>query len=72
MAWPFFVVRLDVRIHERFQVMRGHAAGQNDPHRVGEEMDRVVIFNEAGILGKKAAFFDTVAGLLSHGEPLRA
>src|SRR5262249_6622885 len=32
-------------------------AAQNDPYRVGEEMHRVVIFNEAGILCKKATFF---------------
>ena len=37
--------------------MRRDAAGQDDPHRVGEKMHRMVIFNESGILCKKATFF---------------
>src|SRR5882724_11972460 len=49
------MVRINVRIHESFKVMRSDTASQDNPYRVGEKMDRVMIFDEAGILRKEAA-----------------
>jgi hypothetical protein len=52
---PVLVVGVDVRIHEGFDLVRGDPSDQDQPDRVGHEIELVVIGHELGVLGKDAA-----------------